>query len=149
MDHITRRNFLKLSGTVGACACGIGAFSLIESCSTTGKSVATAKPNITETADQLFFPKSMVSEKGYMLIQSRRFKEPIFATLNTDGSYTAVRLLCTHKGCTLHPAQGKLLCPCHGSEFTVDGAVTKGPAKTDLEKYSVTSDETNVYIHFA
>jgi Rieske Fe-S protein len=45
---------------------------------------------------------------------------------------------CTHAGCKL-PAvtDGKLNCPCHGSQFSLDGAVLRGPAVAPLEPVAV------------
>ncbi len=41
---------------------------------------------------------------------------------------------CTHLGCVInHLKDGKLICPCHGSEFDLNGAPVKGPAVKPLE----------------
>lgn len=41
---------------------------------------------------------------------------------------------CTHLGCTINKTENdKLLCPCHGSEYDLDGKVVKGPAYKNLE----------------
>ena len=47
---------------------------------------------------------------------------------------------CTHNGCLVKydKDKGKLICPCHASEFTLNGKVIRGPATTDL---SVTNNE--------
>ena len=44
-----------------------------------------------------------------------------------------ISLVCTHRGCTVEDKDGKYVCPCHGAEFDLEGRVTKGPAKKDLE----------------
>jgi Rieske Fe-S protein len=71
------------------------------------------------------------------------------ATLNRDlkviisqpsaGVYKAFTAVCTHQGCTVGaPAEGKAVCPCHGSAFkTADGSVLKGPAAAPLTEYPV------------
>ncbi len=48
-----------------------------------------------------------------------------------DGVY-ALSLVCTHLGCVVKPWGEGFECPCHGSFFGQDGAVTKGPAPKPL-----------------
>jgi nitrite reductase/ring-hydroxylating ferredoxin subunit len=45
----------------------------------------------------------------------------------------AVSTVCTHLGCIVKAAPEGFECPCHGSRFTADGAVTKGPAPRALD----------------
>lgn len=48
-----------------------------------------------------------------------------------EGVY-AISLTCTHLGCIVKPTAAGFECPCHGSRFGHDGAVTKGPAPKAL-----------------
>ena len=34
---------------------------------------------------------------------------------------------CTHQGCLVSVVDKKLVCPCHGARFSLDGKVEKGP----------------------
>ncbi len=34
---------------------------------------------------------------------------------------------CTHQGCLVSLVDKKLVCPCHGARFSLDGKVEKGP----------------------
>ncbi len=48
---------------------------------------------------------------------------------------------CTHLGCRVHRVDdGLLACPCHGSRFGADGAVSCGPATRSLKRLSHTVD---------
>lgn len=51
-----------------------------------------------------------------------------------DGELHAVSATCTHLGCivSFNDAERAWECPCHGSRFTVDGAVLHGPATRPL-----------------
>lgn len=51
----------------------------------------------------------------------------------------AVARKCTHLGCKLnfHEVEDYLECPCHQSRFTIEGNVTRGPAKKHLDVYEV------------
>lgn len=42
---------------------------------------------------------------------------------------------CTHLGCIIRSASGnELVCPCHGSRFSLNGTVVKGPAARPLKE---------------
>ena len=44
----------------------------------------------------------------------------------------AISTVCTHLGCIVKTSTNGFDCPCHGSGFTKDGTVRKGPAPTPL-----------------
>lgn len=53
--------------------------------------------------------------------------------------------ICTHAGCTVRFASTGLSCPCHGSRFSLQGTVTRGPATRPLATFPTTLDPaTNV-----
>ena len=42
---------------------------------------------------------------------------------------------CTHLGCKIDKMEGdRFVCPCHGSEYNLDGEVIKGPAYKNLQE---------------
>jgi glycine/D-amino acid oxidase-like deaminating enzyme/nitrite reductase/ring-hydroxylating ferredoxin subunit len=55
------------------------------------------------------------------------------------GTVHAVRVTCTHLGCSLkwNPAELSWDCPCHGSRFTYTGEVIEGPATQPLEQIPI------------
>lgn len=55
----------------------------------------------------------------------------------------AVSLICTHLGCVVKPGTEGFECPCHGSKFAADGAVTRGPAPRALDWVKVSSKGDN------
>ncbi len=54
-----------------------------------------------------------------------------------EGGFLAVYRRCTHLGCAVpfDPSDGKFICPCHGSEFTMDGDVLNEPAPRPLDLF--------------
>lgn len=60
----------------------------------------------------------------------------------------ALNPMCTHQGCTVDfDADAKALaCPCHGSTFALDGAVTDGPAEAPLPVFEVKEEEGLVLV---
>lgn len=147
MTELSRRTFIKQASALGACACCLGTMSLLESCSAPAGAAATEK-SIIETPGQISVLKSSVAGQSYLKLNTSKFKDPIFVNTNPDGTYTAVLMNCTHKGCGLGASQGKLICGCHGSEFDLAGRVLKGPAKTDLQKFEVTADELHIIVRY-
>jgi Rieske Fe-S protein len=57
------------------------------------------------------------------------------------GGLYAMSASCTHNGCTVivvgSAPQQSLHCPCHGSNFSSTGAVTRGPAPAALPHYQL------------
>lgn len=58
---------------------------------------------------------------------------------NTASAFTAVQVACTHQGVSIgwNTAQGKFICPAHGSQFNAQGVVLQGPAASPLKEYKV------------
>ncbi len=56
---------------------------------------------------------------------------PVSVFRDAEGVY-AISSVCTHLGCIVKPAPNGFTCPCHGSQFSPDGSVTKGPAPQPL-----------------
>jgi len=54
-------------------------------------------------------------------------------------AFTAVQVACTHQGTAINfnAAQGKFICPNHGSQFSTGGTVLLGPAVQPLKVYNV------------
>jgi len=60
----------------------------------------------------------------------------------------AVNPTCTHAGCTVEwkGDAKKFQCPCHDSEFGVDGKVQKGPAQAPLKTYVAKIEGNSVLV---
>lgn len=54
------------------------------------------------------------------------------------GSFIAVSAGCTHEGTTVNysSAGNNFICPNHGAQFSSTGAVTRGPASSNLAQYN-------------
>ncbi|MBW4559937.1 MAG: ubiquinol-cytochrome c reductase iron-sulfur subunit [Mojavia pulchra JT2-VF2] len=77
---------------------------------------------------------------------------PVGAVLVIGTSKTeniiAVNPTCAHAGCivTWQEQAKKFSCPCHGSEFGVDGKVQKGPATEPLKTYAAKIEGNSVVV---
>jgi cytochrome b6-f complex iron-sulfur subunit len=64
-----------------------------------------------------------------------------------DGSGVwAISTVCTHLGCIVKQEAAGFACPCHGSQFKLDGAVTKGPAPKALPWLAVAPAGNGTYL---
>ncbi|HEY6576213.1 MAG TPA: Rieske (2Fe-2S) protein, partial [Mycobacterium sp.] len=60
-------------------------------------------------------------------------------TQPTAGVFKGFSTVCPHKGCDVSKVEnGTIDCPCHGSQFNLDGAVVHGPADKPLTAKAVT-----------
>jgi len=59
-----------------------------------------------------------------------------FLVSRAGDQFTALTAVCTHEGCVVSNFQsGTYECPCHGSQYTTSGSVTKGPATRSLAQF--------------
>ncbi|HTA46555.1 MAG TPA: Rieske (2Fe-2S) protein [Bryobacteraceae bacterium] len=71
-------------------------------------------------------------------------KKTAWVVKEADNQVVAFGPQCTHLACAYHweAAADKFICPCHGSEFSLEGKVLAGPAPRPLDRY-VTKIENN------
>lgn len=63
---------------------------------------------------------------------------PILIVRDGARRYHAMSMQCTHEGCPVGPpVHGVITCPCHGSQYDIDGRVRRGPAQLPLARYAV------------
>lgn len=61
----------------------------------------------------------------------------VLVTRPDESQTLAFSSVCPHQGCTVAPDDGRLACPCHGSQFALDGSLQRGPAEKSLTPYAV------------
>jgi len=59
---------------------------------------------------------------------------------------SAISLSCPHQGVTVIQQDKQWLCPAHGSQFALGGALVQGPARSALQKYPITATATTAVI---
>ena len=63
---------------------------------------------------------------------------PILVVRDGARRFHALSMQCTHEGCPVRPpVQGVITCPCHGSQYDLEGRVKHGPAQLPLARYAV------------
>ena len=77
----------------------------------------------------------LASAGGAALVQSA-IGNFLVARTGQD-SVSVLTAVCTHEGCTVSGfTNNTFACPCHGSRFTMTGAVANGPASSPLRAFS-------------
>ena len=58
---------------------------------------------------------------------------------HTDDGLSALYKVCPHLGClySWSDQDGKFICPCHGSQYELDGDYIQGPAPRSLDRFSI------------
>jgi menaquinol-cytochrome c reductase iron-sulfur subunit len=148
----TRRSFTEicthvLGGLITAALSGLGATYLLTPAKgkrSTGWAEAanTSKLKAGE-AEEVVFERVRVD--GWRVI---REKTSAWLVKKSDQEVVAFAPGCTHLGCAFRyeAAQKNFVCPCHVSEFTLDGKVLSGPAPRPLDRYDVKVDKGRVLL---
>lgn len=58
---------------------------------------------------------------------------------NSEKGLVGIYKVCTHLGCLYNwnTQENKFICPCHGSQFELDGEYIRGPAPRSLDRFVV------------
>lgn len=129
----TRRDFLNILwlGLGGAVTLEMG-----------GLTLAYVQPRLAEGEFGSIISVGMVDEfppGSVTHIPNGRF----YLSRLQDGGFLAIYQRCTHLGCNVpwDQVQGKFVCPCHNSQFTVDGEVLNPPAPRPLDLFAITIED--------
>ena len=112
-----RREFIKDCGLY--CLSALGAAAILQACKTSVYVTGTAKGN------KIAVKKTDFGKNKFVLVKTEKLETPVYLLKESEEIYSAVLMLCTHKGCELNASGGFLVCPCHGSEFSATGKVLK------------------------
>ena len=82
--------------------------------------------------DGLSVPESEVPVGGALVLPEKRC-----AIVRNGDRIVALDLTCTHLGCTVTATPEGFACPCHGSRFSSEGEVLKGPAPRALKRLRI------------
>lgn len=94
-------------------------------------------------------PADLFANSNFQLIQPQKLYYNIGLRKETDGSYTALLLRCTHADNQLTPTGNGFTCNLHGSKFNEEGKVVHGPAAHNLKKYTTEVIANQIIIHLS
>jgi cytochrome b6-f complex iron-sulfur subunit len=117
---MNRRDFLKLATTGLLTASGLlGLGALFRFMGYESESAAKTEFDLGEASAYPVGSRTVLSDIPAILIHAE------------DG-FKAISLVCTHLGCTVEQDANGFSCPCHGSLYSSDGSVLRGPAQKPL-----------------
>ncbi|MFI5312191.1 MAG: ubiquinol-cytochrome c reductase iron-sulfur subunit [Gemmatimonadales bacterium] len=133
----TRREFVCRAAhalTGGAIACV--ATGVLASCA---RSAERAKPRLFEAT---FDVGSLAADGQSIITATDGFDgTPILILRASAQRFVALSMQCTHEGCPVKPPEnGIITCPCHGSQYDLEGRVRRGPAQFSLARYDTSFD---------
>jgi len=90
----------------------------------------------------------LLRSEGSLLVQSPGVAGKILVVHARDDRLYAVNSVCTHMGCDVlyDKNLGHIRCPCHGSQYGLDGHNIRGPAKRPLASYKLYTADGQVVI---
>lgn len=139
-----RRKFLKQS--CGACAAmSVGLLlgsSLLESCASTGLSVLKVSPE----SGKAIVPLKSFEAHNFQLLRVSNYNFDIALQKKEDGSFAAMLLMCTHAKHPLTKAGNGYYCTLHGSKFSGEGKVEKGPASKPMVSLQTIVEGDNLIV---
>ena len=125
---------------------GLGlAATALTACSTYGKkpaassaSSAPAPASAAPGSSGAPAPAAALAKTADVPVGSGVILDDIVLTQPTAGVFKGFSSVCPHAGCNVSKVEdGNIVCPCHGSKFSLEGAVVQGPAKDPLESKAV------------
>lgn len=132
---IPRRTFLRRAQQVALGACALGARAALPML---GAGCASVPYVLGERRDDAVdLPFSALDANGRALVEVPELDLPIFVRRIAGRPAIALSTRCSHRGCEVEPFADRLICPCHGSEYTLEGAVLQGPAELPLQQFPV------------
>src|SRR6185312_2364372 len=124
-----RRDFVKQS-CIACMAMGAGLLvGSLSSCAT----IPVYKTTV--DANKVTVPVSLFAQTDFQVIQPKDLFYNIALRKESNGTYTALLLRCTHADNQLMSTGNGFKCNLHGSSFDKEGHVTQGPAERPLKKY--------------
>ncbi|MCV7420232.1 Rieske (2Fe-2S) protein [Mycobacterium yunnanensis] len=135
LEHIRpQRRTVIVGAGVGALAAAVAACSSKDETATAESSSSPAASSSAAAA-----PGAALAKTADVPVGSGVIVDDVVITQATAGDFKGFSTVCPHAGCNVNKiTDGKIICPCHDSEFNLDGSVAKGPAKKPLETKAVT-----------
>jgi len=154
---ITRRDFfIKSAGAIVVLSSSGLLSSIVTSCSdnptnpANGTPLSTIQGTVVNNEITIDIASSPISNKNTRaLVKYNNGNGSILVEHNSDDTFKALSGICTHQNCIVSEFDGSksvFVCPCHGSQFDLNGNVKQGPATSKLGSYSTRVENDSLII---
>ena len=94
------------------------------------------------------FPAGHPGDYAVGEVSTRFLKDQRVWIVRTEAGLYALSAVCTHLGCTpiWHHGEARFKCPCHGSNFVLDGTNVAGPAPVPLYRPALERDRRGALV---
>ena len=135
MNNLNRRDFLKVStNSMLALAGVLGVAGLIRYLSYQFDSPPRNEFDIGPETDYPLYSRTVLAHIPASIVHD-------------DEGFKVISLTCTHLGCMVEERSLGFECPCHGSRYSPDGTVVKGPAAANLPQLRIKkSEDGNLHV---
>lgn len=127
----TRREFVGQLPGAAAGVCLLGALPTLA-----GACASVPYVRAERVEGMLRVPFSALDADGRALVEAAGLDLPLFVRRIAGAPPLALSTRCMHRGCAVEPAADRLICPCHGSEYDLQGAVRSGPTELPLRRHA-------------
>jgi cytochrome b6-f complex iron-sulfur subunit len=151
-----REFFIKSAGAVVVVTSSGLISSIITSCSNNSTGPADSTPlstiqgTVVNNEITLTLASSPIADKNTRaLVLYNNGNSAILVEHNSDDTYKALSGICTHQSCIVTGFDGnnnRFVCPCHGSQFDLNGNVAQGPANRKLSEYTTRVENNSLII---
>jgi len=151
-----REFFIKSAGAIVVVSSSGLISSIITSCSNNPTDpvnttpLSTIQGTVVNNEITITLSSSPIENKNTRaLVEYNNGNGAVLVEHNSDDTYKALSGICTHQNCLVSAFDGSnsvFVCPCHGSQFDLNGNVKKGPANTKLKIYSTRVENNSLIV---
>jgi len=88
-------------------------------------------------------------DQNKLIVKCKGLDFDLLLVKKTDGTFSAIYMMCTHERQPLGTTSKGLFCSSHGSTFDLDGQVTQQPATKPLIKYVASIKNQKITINLS
>jgi cytochrome b6-f complex iron-sulfur subunit len=135
---LTRRLLFERLGWLGVGLVGLGSIPA---------TIRFLKPGWLSSAGGAF-DAGTVGDYGDIVVSTRWLRQHRVWVVRRRGELYVLEARCPHLGCTprWEPHTRLFRCPCHGSQFSLEGMALNGPAKDPLKRAAIWRDGERILI---